>query len=177
MLIAIAGDGQLADVLAQAAEHAGHTVVWTRGDDASRAAHDADVVIFAGPHVTETDVDAVTRVALASNCVIIDAADPSVFSKLPRGARVVRAFASVPVDALASATGDDASDNLGVPLAGDDLSAKGIVASLMHSMRLEPFDVGALAAADLLEPGGALWGRALSPTELLEQVGEVSGDG
>lgn len=177
MLIAIAGDGRLADVLAQAAEHAGHTVIWTRGGDASRAAHDADVVIFAGPHVSDADVNAVTRIALASNCVIIDAAEPSVFSKLPRGARVVRAFASVPADALASATSDEASDDLGVPLAGDDVSAKGIVGSVMHSMRLEPFDVGSLGAADLLEPGGALWGRALSPVELLEQVGEVSGDG
>jgi predicted dinucleotide-binding enzyme len=175
MLIAMVGDGQLAEVLARAAERAGQTVVWMHSGDASRATRDADVVILAGSQMASRSLDTVAQSAGGS--VIIDAADPSVFSKLPRTARVVRAFASVPVDALAAATTDDATDILGVPLAGNDVKAKTIVASLMHGMGLEPFDVGALAAADLLEPGGALWGRALTPIELLEQVGELSGDG
>jgi len=34
-----------------------------------------------------------------------------------------------------------------------------------------------LTVSDVLEPGGALWGKALSQVELLEAVGGLSGDG
>jgi predicted dinucleotide-binding enzyme len=47
----------------------------------------------------------------------------------------------------------------------------------MREMGVEPFDIGALAAAEVLDPGGALWGLALTPIEMLEAVGELSGDG
>lgn len=177
MLIAIVGDGGLAEVLAHAAEHAGHTVVWTNGDEAARATNGADLVILAGRSVTRAEANAVTSVAIAAGRVIVDAMEPSLRSDVPHNARLVRAFASVPVDALAAATDGNGSPSLGVPLASDDLAAKAIVASLMHGIGVEPFDIGALAVADLLEPGGALWGRALTPIELLEQVGELSGDG
>lgn len=177
MLIAIVGDGLLAEVLARAGEHAGHTVVWTRGGDVGNAASDADVVVLAGAHVKRADTDAVTRVAAANGCAIVDAADPALLPNLPRKARVVRAFASVPVEALADATNGHPSSCLAVPLAGDDQDAKAVVARLMHSIGVEPFDIGALSAGDVLEPGGGLWGRALTPVELLERVGELSGDG
>ena len=42
---------------------------------------------------------------------------------------------------------------------------------------MEPFDLGALASADVIDPGGALWGKALSQVEMLEAVGWLSGDG
>ena len=61
--------------------------------------------------------------------------------------------------------------------AGDDREAKIVVATMMREMGLEPFDLGSLRIADVLEPGGALYGRALTPTEMLECVGEFSGDG
>ena len=59
----------------------------------------------------------------------------------------------------------------------DDVEAKRVVATLMREMGVEPFDLGSLKVASAIEPGGALWGRAFTPTELLERVGELSGDG
>lgn len=177
MLITIVGDGLSAEVLAHAAEHAGHTVVWTRGDNVAAAANDADIVILAGRGVARADADAVVGVVTTSGGVVVDAADPPLLSNPPRKARVVRAFASVPPEAFAAAADGSAPADLGVPLAGDDPDAKAVVVRLMHAIGVEPFDLGSLGAGDVIEPGGALWGRALTPVELLEQVGELSGDG
>jgi predicted dinucleotide-binding enzyme len=96
------------------------------------------------------------------------------------GARIVRAFASVPAEALAAVlnrytSGQPAS--LAVPLAGDDRQAKALVGTFMREIGVEPFDLGMLSIADVLDPGGALWGKALSQVEMLEAVGWLSGDG
>jgi predicted dinucleotide-binding enzyme len=64
-----------------------------------------------------------------------------------------------------------------VPLAGDDSEANSLVAQFMREIGVEPFDLGALGSADVLEPGGALWRKALSQVEMLEAVGWLSGDG
>jgi predicted dinucleotide-binding enzyme len=93
---------------------------------------------------------------------------------------MVRAFASVPAEALARVLNGPASSQaarLAVPLAGDDRDAKATVGTFMREIGVEPFDLGALGSADVLAPGGALWGKALNPVEMLEAVGLLSGDG
>jgi predicted dinucleotide-binding enzyme len=69
------------------------------------------------------------------------------------------------------------SARLAVPLAGDDRDAKAVVARFMRGIGVEPFDLGAFSNGDVLEPGGALWQKALTPVEMLEAVGYLSGDG
>src|SRR5215510_10832863 len=128
MRIAIVGDGPLAEVLSRAVEQVS-------------SPSDADIVILAGSRVSSADVDAV---AGDGDRVIVDATERAVLSTPPREARVVRAFASVPSDALAAAIDGSASAKLGVPFAGDDRDAKVVVAKLMRDMGLEPFDLGSL---------------------------------
>jgi 8-hydroxy-5-deazaflavin:NADPH oxidoreductase len=99
---------------------------------------------------------------------------------LIKGARIVRAFASVPADAVATVLHDRTSETtprLAVPLAGDDQNAKALVITFMRDIGVDPFDLGGLANADVIAPGGALWGKALDPVEMLEAVGLLSGDG
>jgi predicted dinucleotide-binding enzyme len=94
--------------------------------------------------------------------------------------RVVRAFASLPAQALRELLLADRpreSAALSVPLAGDDRDAKAVVGRLVQALGLEPFDLGALDVAELLDPGGPLWRQALTALEMLEAVGELSGDG
>ena len=68
------------------------------------------------------------------------------------GARIVRAFASVPVraftDLLSDASGT--APRITVPLASDDRDAKALVGTFMRQIGVEPFDLGALAIAGLL---------------------------
>ena len=160
MRIAIVGSGPLADVLSRAVKQV-------------NAPSDAEVVIFAGSEVSPDVLDEASK----ADRVIVDATEPPAFPNPARDNHVVRAFASVPADALAAATNGKAKNKLAIPLAGDDREAKIVVATLMREMGVEPFDLGPLKVADALEPGGALYGRALTPTEMIECVGELSGDG
>ena len=198
MRIAVLGSGPLAEPLVQLAEQAGDTVSWMRADGAAPPAdHAADLVILAGSRAAVEPLLADIAQSVARNGVIVDATTPTeekrdddraaelesrsgwIAKALPR-LPVVRAFASVPAEALAALLNAPASQRAGrlaVPLAGDDRNAKAVVSSFMRDIGVDPFDLGASRTADVLDPGGALWGKALSSVELLEAVGLLSGDG
>lgn len=198
MRITILGRGPLAEPLAELAQRAGHTVQWLREVSEPPGSVEApNLVILAG---SSTAVQAMLESigpSIPESVVAVDATTPTVDERHggeaePRGsgaewiramlpgARIVRAFASVPAEALASvldASASEQAERLAVPLAGDDRDAKAVVGKFMREIGVDPFDLGALRTADVLAPGGALWGKALSQVEMLEAVGLLSGDG
>jgi predicted dinucleotide-binding enzyme len=198
MRITILGSSPLAEPLAQLVERAGHTVHATRGAQLPPAADGApDLVILAGSRAAVEPLLKSIAESISPDEIVVDATTPThddrggddkvsspsgsgwISDTLPR-ARIVRAFASVPAEALEAVLNAPAAKpaaSFSVPMAGDDRHAKAVVGSLMREIRLEPFDLGALATSDALNPGGALWGKALSPVEMLEAVGQLSGDG
>lgn len=201
MRIRIFGHGPLAEPIARLAERAGHTV--RRCDEAPVPPDNdelLDLVILAGSkRGVEADLENISNETL-QNLIVVDAMTPTrnelesaspdvaesigaesawIATVLPEP-RIVRAFASVPVQAftdLLHGTSSGASARLAVPLAGDDRDAKALVATFMREIGVEPFDLGALSSAEVLDPGGPLWGKALSQLEMLETVGWLSGDG
>ena len=198
MDVTILGHGRLAESLARLAERAGYQMQLSyEGVRQPNADDRADLIILAGTRtVAETMIPGVAA-SVRHDLVVVDATTAAedgrrtneggrvefvaewIAAMLP-WARVVRAFASVPADAFAAVLDQvtsDASTRLAVPLAGDDRQAKALVAEFMHAIGVEPVDLGALTNVDVLEPGGALWGRALSQLEMLEAVGWLSGDG
>ena len=198
MRVIVVGRGPLAEPLAELAERAEHTVTWVQqAPPPWSAVATPDLVILAGSSTAvQTLVEQITA-SIADYVIVVDATTPTVDDRtgddaerqrpgtawipaLLRGARIVRAFASVPAEALEAVLNKPTSaetTRLAVPLAGDDRDAKTVVATFVRTIGLEPFDVGSLRTADVLAPGGALWGKALNQTEMLEAVGELSGDG
>ena len=198
MRIGILGGGPLVEPLARLAERAGHTVRAALGSQHGLDADDAaDLVILAGSRVAMEPLFESLAHALAKDTVVVDATTPTdddtrqpvatptasttewVTKALPR-ARIVRAFASVPAEALVEVFDHSPSDDsvrVAVPIASDDDQAKTLVGRFVREIGMEPFDLGALASADVIDPGGALWGKALSQVEMLEAVGWLSGDG
>lgn len=198
MNITILGRGPLAEPLAALAQRAGHTVrrvqeVATAGD----AGDAPDVIILAGSSTAVGTILTSIASSISQDVIIVDASIPThhedgessaepvgsgaawIAATLPR-ARVVRAFASVPAEALVAVldrSTPDQTASLAVPVAGDDHEAKTVVGKFMREIGVEPFDLGALTNAAILDPGGALWGKALSQVEMLETVGWLSGDG
>jgi 8-hydroxy-5-deazaflavin:NADPH oxidoreductase len=198
MRVIIVGRGPLAEPLARLAERGEHTVTWVEQAPSPWSAVAApDLVILAGSSTAVHTLLEQIASSIADDVIVVDATIPTVdegvgddaerqqpgtewIPGLLRGARIVRAFASVPAEALESVlhrTTSADSDRLAVPLAGDDHDAKGVAATFMRTIGVEPFDLGALRGADVLAPGGALWGKALNQIEMLEAVGELSGDG
>ncbi|HEX4684532.1 MAG TPA: hypothetical protein VH277_17565 [Gemmatimonadaceae bacterium] len=202
MRIAILGHGPLAAPLEHLAERAGHAARWTNSASATQKTTESGdplaLVILAGSRAgVETQLAALSR-AIPPDAVVVDATIPTAIhrddgsespsdgaaagwinARLPR-ARIVRAFASVPADALIALLQQprtEESATLAVPLAGDDRDAKDVVAAFMRDIGVEPFDLGALGAATAIDPGGPLWRMALSPLEMTEAVGWLSGDG
>ena len=183
MRIRIFGQGPLAEALGGLAQRAGHIVQVAENALATPAdGHSFDLMIL-------TDSGRAVEAQLASGSadglrgqIIVDAITSAQtdLNEYFREARLVRAFASVPAHAFAELL-DHASSGLeprlAVPFAGDDRDAKAVVATFMRDIGVEPFDLGALAAADAIAPGGPLWGKALSQIELLEAEGWLSGDG
>jgi predicted dinucleotide-binding enzyme len=202
MRIRIFGRGPLAQSIASLAERADHTVRWAeptpRPPDAdelldlailagSRSSVDADLATVAAETVQRLIVvDAIAPDQEATGGMPLSNAKPGpeaetawIATLLPEP-RVVRAFASVPAQAftaLLSQTAFDGGERLAVPLAGDDADAKTVVEAFIRDIGAEPFDLGPSSVADVLEPGGPLWGRALSSIEMLEAVGWLAGDG
>lgn len=200
MHITILGHGPLAEPIALLATRAGHTVNWAE-EDSGPSDHglrdDMDLVILAGSSAALEPMLPSIRTVLSRDAVVVDAIIPtrresqddvgaaqrsegeSLAAALP-GVRVIRAFASVPAAALSALLSEEKVEPtapLAVPLAGDDRQAKALVSAFMCSIGVDPFDLGALRSARELDPGGALWGKALSQDELLEAVGWLSGDG
>jgi predicted dinucleotide-binding enzyme len=196
MLIRILGRGRLARPIAGLAEHAGHVVRWSEQPAPGTSdGKQPDLVILAGSRA-EIEADHANAVAeTPRRLVVVDAivpddasseAAPSIEAEsewigtLYPEPRVVRAFASVPAQAftdLLHPSSPNETTKLSVPLAGDDRDAKTLVERLMRDMGVEPFDLGALGAAVALQPGSPLWGKALSPLEMGEAEGWLSGDG
>jgi predicted dinucleotide-binding enzyme len=195
MRIRIFGRGPLAQPIARLAERAGHAVRWFEQAPIPPYNDELlDLVILAGSRAgVEADLANVSSETL-QNLIVVDAITPTqneldgpsigresawISTVLPEP-RIVRAFASVPAQAFADLLDSSSSDTrtkLAVPLAGDDGEAKALVGLFMREIGVEPFDIGALSIADVLSPGGPLWGKALSQVEMLEAVGWLSGDG
>jgi len=200
MLIIIVGRGPLAKPIAGLAKRAGHIVRWSEQAPATPPIDESfGLAILVGSRSSvEADLANVAAERL-QGLVVVDAIVPTqdtrddsspetvwsmeaesawIAQRFPE-ARIVRAFASVPAQAFADLLNRPASDapRLAVPFAGDDHDAKARVGEFMRDLGVEPYDLGALDSADVLEPGGALWGKALSQVELLEAVGRLSGDG
>ena len=200
MLIRVLGRGPLAQSIVRLAERAGHIV--RRCDETPEPPDNdelLDLVILAGSrNGVEADLANVSSESL-QKLVVVDAITPTqneldgssaesvatvgaeslwIAAMLP-GARIVRAFASVPVQAFTDLLSDtsDTATRLAVPLASDDRDAKALVGRFMREIGVEPFDLGALGSAEAIDPGGPLWGKALSRIEMLEAVGQLAGDG
>lgn len=199
MLIRVLGRGPFAQAISRLAERAGHIV---RCPDETPEPPDndelLDLVILAGSRSgVEADLANVSSASL-QNLVVVDAVTPTqnelvgssatvasggfdsvwIAAMLP-GARIVRAFASVPAQAFTDLFNEttEMATRLAVPLASDDRDAKALVGAFMRQIGVEPFDLGALGSAEVIDPGGALWGKALSEIEMLEAVGRLAGDG
>src|SRR5262245_5163775 len=144
MRIAVLGSGPLAEPLIQLAKQAGDTVSWMREAGAPAPAdHAADLVILAGSRAAVEPLLVDMAQSVARDVVVVDATTPAqsergeraderasrsewIASALPR-VPVVRAFASIPADALAALLATPAAQRAGrlaVPLAGDDRNAK-----------------------------------------------------
>ncbi|HEX7981680.1 MAG TPA: hypothetical protein VF461_23935 [Gemmatimonadaceae bacterium] len=197
MNISILGRGPLAEPLALLAERAGHSVRRLTTAEPAQASDMGRLAILADTREALAPMLAQIAPAGARDIVFVDATTPSQddrgrsadqrggsddasFDAALPGSRVVRAFASVPADALRAvvdAPPSQPGERLGVPLAGDDAQARGVVGEFMRSIGVEPVDLGGLGNAQIIEPGGALWGKALSQVEMLEAVGWLSGDG
>jgi len=200
MLIRVLGRGPLGQSIVRLAERAGHIVRWC--DETPEPPYNdelLDLVILAGSrNGVEADLDNVSSESL-QKLIVVDAITPTqneldasssetvasigaesvwIAAMLP-GARIVRAFASVPVQAFTELLNDTsaAASRLAVPLASDDRDAKTLVGAFMRQIGVEPFDLGPLGSAEAIDPGGPLWGKALSPIEMLEAVGLLAGDG
>jgi 8-hydroxy-5-deazaflavin:NADPH oxidoreductase len=197
MRIVILGGGPSAEPLARLAERAGYTVRWLNDVRSPSGKEAADVCILAGSRAQIETLLVIAALPSMRDTVVVDATIPTVddraveetdtaqagtdwiTTKLSH-AHIVRAFNSVPAEALTRVLNDpsaDGSERLAVPLAGDDRGAKAVVAQFMRGIGVEPFDLGGLSSGDVLEPGGALWQKALTSVEMLEAVGWLSGDG
>src|SRR3954468_6496464 len=202
MRIAILGHGPLGAPLEHLAERAGHSAQWANSVSAAATVTEPDdpvaLLILAGSRAgVEPQLGAVSR-AVPADVIIVDAtirtasqrddggesssdgAAPRWIEAILPHARIVRAFSSVPADALVALLQQprpEEAATLAVPLAGDDREAKQVVEAFMRDIGVEPFDLGALGAADAIDPGGPLWRVALSPREMTEAVGWLSGDG
>lgn len=130
------------------------------------AVRDADVVLLA---VHWSRVPAVLRAAgRLRGTVLIDCTNPmnasdnalvvgletsggEVIARRTRGARVVKAFNTVPSELL-RAGADALPEQPAVCCCGDDARAKRIVARLIREIGFEPVDCGPLSSARYLEP-------------------------
>jgi 8-hydroxy-5-deazaflavin:NADPH oxidoreductase len=196
MHITMIGDGRLIRSLAILATRAGNTVLRVDEmvtDVASCSL--AEMMIVAGDRSAVTDLVARVASKTSEDIVIVDATatveanqsdgeeelvSESEWTSLLSSTRIVRAFASVPVEAftlIVDRETQTADDGLAVPLAGDDAAAKEIVAGFMRQIGVEPFDLGPLTVSYVMEPGGPLWGKAVGSLDMLECIGWLSGDG
>src|SRR5262245_48292697 len=139
MRITILGSGPIAEPLKQLSERAGHSVRWVRETSATPAADEVpDLVILAGSRAAVAPALASLAESLPHDAILVDATTPTqderagakpsesgpqwIAGTVPH-ARIVRAFASVPAEALVAVLNAPASEpaaRLAVPLAGDN---------------------------------------------------------
>jgi predicted dinucleotide-binding enzyme len=85
-------------------------------------------------------------------------------SKLP-GVRLVKAFNTIYFKTLETETGRDGL-RLAIPVASDVDEAKTVVENLVRDAGFEPCDVGTLEDSAIMQPGGLLWTRELTLSEM-----------
>ncbi len=86
------------------------------------------------------------------------------------GVRLVRAFNSIPAAALRSEAHRQ-GERVAVPLASDDKAALEIASRLVQEAGFEPVVVGGLARTREFDVGTAVFGRALTASELRRSLG------
>jgi 8-hydroxy-5-deazaflavin:NADPH oxidoreductase len=86
------------------------------------------------------------------------------------GARLVRAFNSVPAASLAN-DAHRSGERVAIPLASDDPAALDVAARLVRDAGFEPVIVGPLSAAKKFDRGTAVYGQALTAVELRQRLG------
>lgn len=203
MRVAIVGAGRLGGTLAERLGRHGHEVVVASSRPADQLAPevtdwpgvtaverhevvDADVVILAFPWPEAAD--ALAGLDLADR-VVVDATNPfsvdfdvidtgevgstgRIVELLP-GARVVKAFNTVPDEQLVERADDRAptAERIGVPVAGDDVEACDEVTDLIGDLGFTAVRVGGLDdGRDLMQPGCPLFMVPLPAHELEERL-------
>jgi 8-hydroxy-5-deazaflavin:NADPH oxidoreductase len=94
-------------------------------------------------------------------------------AELLPGARLVRAFNSVPYASLRSEA-HRSGDRIAVPLAADDEGALEVATRLVQDAGFEPVVVGGLKRAKDFDVGTAVFGKALTANELRKALGIAS---
>lgn len=87
------------------------------------------------------------------------------------GARVVKAFNTVPAEFIAAPRRGHRGHSPSLFHAGDDMAAKGVAAGLIAEAGFEPIDVGPLSIARYLEPFALLMGQIAYVQEASPEVG------
>ncbi|MEN3376093.1 MAG: 8-hydroxy-5-deazaflavin:NADPH oxidoreductase [Hyphomicrobiales bacterium] len=186
MNIVIAGSGNVGSALADGWRKAGHDITFAmREPDSSRgmelkqngfgavplgaAATSADVIALAVPwSAVQTTIEALGSLA---GKVLIDTTDPlrstrelalgfgdsggETVARLSPGARVVKAFSTTGAGNMADS--QYPGGRLMMAVAGDDVTAKQIVMTLVAELGFDPIDTGPLAMSRYLEPLAMLW--------------------
>lgn len=86
------------------------------------------------------------------------------------GARLVRAFNSVPYTSLRSEA-HRSGEKIAIPLAADDADALKVAARLVEAAGFEPVVVGPLGKAKTFDVGTPVFGKALTAAELRKALG------
>ena len=120
-------------------------------------------------------IDATNPIGRSEDGRIISILDPGLTegrrtAGLLPASRVVRAFTHVMYELMWS-RGRHQPMAWGMALAGDDESAKGVVAELIADTGFTPIDIGGLDDSAALEPGGVLFPRMYSPADLRATLG------
>ncbi len=171
--IAIIGDGNVGQALADGLHRAGHEIRFGTTDPSQpvrEAAEWADVIILAVPWKAASDVTQKIGNA-ADGKVVIDAINPldpsrqdlavgfstsaaeEVQKMLPK-AKVIKAFNTIFAQHMH--TGKINGDRLTAYVAGDDADSKKIVMKLAEDIGFEAVDAGPLTTARYLEPEAML---------------------
>lgn len=155
----------------------------------AEAAGFGDVVLCAAPYGAWPALarDLAPRVA---GKVVIDAANPyphrdGAFAqdaidagegagvpvaRLLPGARLVRAFNSVPWPAMVAEAGR-AGDRVAIPLAGDDAQARQVAARLIEDAGFDPVDAGPLVQARAFDPGAPAYNNPMPAAAMRRALG------
>ncbi len=178
------------------ATRAGHTILSVEEGAADGASYSSsEMLVVTGDRAGLNDSIARVSAVMSQDVVVVDAtttiesdlgdgqddrASAREWMALLPSTRIVRAFASVPVEAftrIADRASTDEPIELAVPLAGDDHAAKELVGRFMRQIGVEPVDLGPLTVSYVMEPGGPLWGKAVDALDMQECIGWLSGDG
>jgi hypothetical protein len=156
-LVARTGNGATAKLPAEAVAGAGIVVLAVTGTAAVEVTRglgdltgkiiiDPTNVVSRGPEGMSHGIE-----GKGSNAALIQAAAP--------GAFVVQAFNTLNVAQMTDP--ETAGGPITIMLAGDNAGAKATVATLVSGMGLEPFDVGGLEYAHVLEEMLVMWANSL----------------